>query len=82
MAIGVGWAALPYVPTAYTAIGPLNVMLIGGGGVVYSLGAIIYGLKRPNPLPGIFGYHEVFHAMVIIGALCHFVCVARLTAVA
>ena len=82
LAIGVGWAALPYVPVAYSTIGPVNVALIAIGGVIYSGGAVIYGLKRPNPLPGIFGYHEVFHAMVIIAALCHFICVARLTAVA
>jgi hemolysin III len=82
MAIGLGWAALPYVPAAWGAMGSLNVALIAIGGVIYSTGAIVYGLKRPNPLPGIFGYHEVFHAFVIMGALCHFICVARLTAVA
>jgi hemolysin III len=49
----------------------LALMLIGG--VFYTVGAVIYALKRPDPLPTVFGYHEIFHAMVIVAAACHFV---------
>ena len=48
-----------------------------GGGVIYSLGAVTYALKKPDPWPAVFGYHEVFHTLVVIGAACHFVAVTR-----
>jgi hemolysin III len=47
-----------------------------GGGVVYTLGAAVYALRRPDPAPAVFGYHEVFHALVIIAAVLHFAAVA------
>jgi hemolysin III len=43
-----------------------------GSGVIYTTGAIIYALRRPDPIPKVFGYHEVFHAFVIVGSICHF----------
>jgi len=43
-----------------------------GGGLIYSAGAIIYGLRRPNPMPGVFGFHEVWHLFVMVGSACHF----------
>lgn len=65
-----GWGALMYLPAFYQ-LSPLLVVLIGLGGLCYTVGAIFYAIKRPNPLPGVFGFHEIFHACTILGYLCH-----------
>ena len=72
-----GWAALPVLPALKAALGTGAVVLLAAGGIVYSLGAVVYALRRPNPFPRVFGYHEVFHALVIVAAGCHFAAVAR-----
>ena len=72
-----GWAALPILPALKAALGPGAVVLLAAGGIVYSLGAVVYAVRRPNPFPRVFGYHEVFHALVIVAAGCHFAAVAR-----
>ena len=50
-------------------------VLLAVGGLLYTVGAIVYGTKRPNPWPGTFGYHEYFHAMTIVAAICHYIAV-------
>ena len=72
-----GWAALPLLPALKAALGTGAVALLAAGGVVYSLGAAVYALRRPNLFPRVFGYHELFHALVIAAAGCHFAVVAR-----
>jgi len=72
-----GWAALPLLPALKASLGTSAVVLLAAGGVVYSLGAAVYALRRPDPFPRVFGYHEIFHALVIAGAGCHFAVVAR-----
>ena len=72
-----GWAALPLLPALKASLGTSAVVLLAAGGVVYSLGAAVYALRRPDPFPKVFGYHEIFHALVIAGAGCHFAVVAR-----
>ena len=72
----VGWAAMVVVPQLYRALGPTGFVLILIGGLAYSVGAVVYALKRPNPVPGVFGYHEVFHACTIVGATFHFIVIA------
>jgi hemolysin III len=72
-----GWAALPLLPALKASLGTGAVVLLAMGGVVYSLGAAVYALRRPDPFPRVFGYHEIFHALVIAGAGCHFAVVAR-----
>ena len=52
--------------------------MLAVGGVFYSLGAAVYAARRPDPWPTVFGYHEVFHALVVLGALCHWVAVLLL----
>jgi len=68
----VGWAALPSINRWYSGLGPLGFGLIVGGGLAYTLGALVYALKRPNPWPRVFGYHEIFHVFTIVGAGLHF----------
>lgn len=72
-----GWAALPLLPALKAALGTGAVVLLAAGGVVYSLGAAVYALRRPDPFPSVFGYHEIFHALVIAAAVCHFAAVAQ-----
>ncbi len=72
----VGWAAVAVLPQLERALGPTGFVLLLAGGLAYSAGAVVYALKKPNPVPGVFGYHEVFHACTIVGAVLHFVVIA------
>jgi hemolysin III len=69
----VGVAAMPdlYAHAGWTATA-----LLALGGVLYSLGALVYAVRRPDPVPAVFGYHEVFHALVVVAALVHYAAVA------
>jgi hemolysin III len=67
----VGWLGLVALPELASYAWPA-LALIAAGGVLYTLGAIIYALGRPNPAPNVFGYHEVFHALVVAAAALHF----------
>ena len=73
--LGVGWLALVNIREFKQALSVGGLWLILSGGVAYTVGAVIYGLRRPNPVPGVFGYHEVFHLLVIAGSLTHFLAV-------
>jgi hemolysin III len=74
--LGVGWLALiPAVEIATRMhLGAIITLLIGG--LFYTAGSIVYATKRPNPFPRIFGFHEVFHVLVIAGSLVHFALIA------
>ena len=72
----VGWAALVVLPQLFRALGGAGFTLVLAGGFAYSAGAVVYAVKRPNPVPGVFGYHEVFHACTVVGAVLHFVVIA------
>ncbi|MGD0391569.1 MAG: hemolysin III family protein [Acidimicrobiales bacterium] len=72
----VGWAAVVVLPQLLHALGGVGFSLLLAGGLAYSAGAVVYALKRPNPVAGVFGYHEVFHACTIVGAVLHFVVIA------
>jgi hemolysin III len=67
-----GWAVVPLIPAMYRALGGVSLALLAAGGVLYSVGAVIYATRRPDPFPRVFGYHEVFHALVIAAAGLHF----------
>ena len=75
--VTLGWFAVAAFPALYATLGAGAVALILAGGLLYTLGAVAYALAWPNPLPRTFGYHEVFHALVIAASLCHFGVVAR-----
>jgi len=74
--VGVGSVALFFLPDVIAAIGPPATALMLLGGVLYAIGAVVYGVQRPDPLPEVFGYHEIFHAFVIAGAVVHFLVIA------
>lgn len=76
--LAMGWLAAPYISELKVALGNLSVSLVVIGGVIYSIGAVVYALKRPNPWPLIFGYHEIFHILTIVAAILHFIVIARL----
>lgn len=78
IALGVGWVMVPYFGEVRASVGPVGFALILAGGVAYSIGALAYAGKRPNLSPGVFGYHEAFHAMTLVGAACHFALVIGL----
>src|SRR5207237_8404413 len=65
IALALGWVGVLAVPTIVGRAGWTSGSLLVAGGVLYSLGALVYVVRRPDPLPAIFGYHEVFHAFVI-----------------
>ncbi|TAM82917.1 MAG: hemolysin III family protein [Jatrophihabitans sp.] len=73
--IALGWVAVFVMPDLLHRGGVAAFVLIVAGGVVYTLGALVYGLKRPDPWPGTFGFHEVFHLCTLVAALCHYVAV-------
>jgi hemolysin III len=73
--IALGWVALFAMPQLLHNGGPAVVALIIAGGLLYTVGAVFYAIRRPNPWPGTFGYHEVFHAAVTLAAVCHFVAI-------
>lgn len=70
--VGVGWIPIFYFAEIGRALGPTGTALILAGGIVYTVGALIYALKAPNPWPRVFGYHEIFHIFVVIAAILHF----------
>ncbi|MCL5047482.1 MAG: hemolysin III family protein [Firmicutes bacterium] len=72
----VGWSALFVLPEFWRGLSGPGLLLIVLGGVAFTFGAIVYGLKKPNPNPKIFGYHEVFHTFTIIGAGFQFAAIA------
>jgi hemolysin III len=67
-----GWMVVGQVVDRVTVVGQLSVGLLIGSGAIYSLGAVVYALKRPDPAPRVFGYHEVFHALVVLASVCLF----------
>ncbi len=72
----VGWSIVPFVSQLNTRLGTLGLSMIVAGGLAYTFGAVVYAMKRPDPWPTVFGYHEVFHLMTVIGAGLHLATVA------
>ena len=70
--IALGWVAVVTFPELVSQLGATATGLIVLGGVLYSAGAAVYALRRPDPAPEVFGYHEVFHALVIAAAVAHY----------
>jgi hemolysin III len=78
LGVALGWAGAVALPQLVGEVGVAPTTLLLAGGVLYTSGAVVYALRRPNPAPAVFGYHELFHALVIGGVACHYVSVAFL----
>jgi len=65
-----GWAAMLFLVDFFQANAAMMTLILVGG-IFYTLGAVVYGLKRPNPVPGVFGFHEIFHTFTLLAFLCH-----------
>ena len=74
--IGVGWVIVIALPEIFGDTGAIPTALFLAGGLLYSGGAVVYARKKPDPWPRVFGFHELFHALVIAAALLHFVAMA------
>ena len=68
--LALGWAAVMYMPDLIAA-NWVMVIFVAIGGILYTIGAVIYAMKRPNPWPGHFGFHEIFHVCTVLAFLCH-----------
>jgi hemolysin III len=73
-----GWVAIAAFPDLIDRLGIAGTAMIAAGGLLYTLGALVYATKRPDPVPTVFGYHEVFHALVIAAAALQYAVVAFL----
>jgi hemolysin III len=71
-----GWVAVAAFPDLLDGIGVTSTVLVAAGGLLYTAGAVVYALQRPNPVPAVFGYHEIFHVLVIAAAAMQYAVVA------
>jgi hemolysin III len=74
--LSTGWIALLAFPQLWSGLGPVGFGLVVLGGALYTAGAVVYARKRPDPRPEVFGYHEIFHLLVIAAAACQFAAIA------
>jgi hemolysin III len=74
--VALGWVAVAAFPSMLDQLGITAMVMVGLGGALYTAGAVIYALRRPNPAPTVFGYHEIFHALVIAAAALQYAVVA------
>jgi hemolysin III len=74
--VALGWVAVAAFPQLLEHAGLAATLVLAAGGLLYTVGAVVYALRRPDPLPTVFGYHEVFHALVIAAAALQFAVVA------
>jgi hemolysin III len=70
--LAMGWISIVAIYPIVKNIPAGGVIWLASGGVLYSIGAVIYALKKPNPWPGVFGFHEIWHIFVLAGSFCHF----------
>jgi hemolysin III len=73
--LALGWAIVASWREVVRALGTAPSALVVVGGVLYTAGAVVYASRRPNPSPRVFGFHEVFHVLVIAASVCHFAAV-------
>ena len=74
--LALGWVAVAALPQLVQRLDVAPLVLLGAGGLLYTVGAVVYATKRPDPWPRTFGFHEVFHALVIAAAVVQFVAMA------
>jgi hemolysin III len=74
--ISLGWVGLAALPQLESTAGTAAVVLLLAGGLAYTAGALVYARRRPDPVPTVFGYHEVFHALTLVAIACQYVAIA------
>ncbi len=74
--LSIGWVAVAAFPELWSEMGVAGTLLVAAGGLLYTAGAVVYATQRPNPAPATYGYHEIFHLLVIAAAVAHFSAVA------
>lgn len=78
--LAMGWVAVVAAPAIFETVPAGGIAWLLAGGVVYSVGALIYVLRHPNLLPGLFGFHKLWHLFVLAGSACHFWAMLRYVA--
>jgi hemolysin III len=73
--LALGWVAIAVLPDILHKGGVTTLVLLAAGGAAYSVGAVFYALRRPNPWPTVFGHHEFFHACTLVAAICHHIAI-------
>jgi hemolysin III len=76
IAITLGWVAVLVMPQVADSVGLTGCLLLVGGGIAYTAGGIVYATERPDPVPAVFGYHEVFHVLVILAVALQWTAIA------
>jgi hemolysin III len=76
IAMALGWVAVVVVPQLVVLLNPAAFVLLVVGGLAYTAGAIVYARRRPDPVPAVFGYHELFHTLTLLAVVCHYVAIA------
>jgi hemolysin III len=74
--IALGWVGVVVYPQLVERLGLAPALLLLAGGLCYTAGAVVYARRKPNPVPAVFGYHEIFHALTIVAVACQYVVVA------
>ncbi|MDZ7800023.1 MAG: hemolysin III family protein [Trueperaceae bacterium] len=75
--LAMGWLAVVAIGPLVSAMPAPGLAWLIAGGVAYTVGAVVYARKRPDPIPQVFGYHELWHLFVLAGSACHYVLIAR-----
>lgn len=73
--LALGWVAVFVLPDLLREVGVAAFVLLVAGGLLYTAGAVCYAIRRPNPWPTVFGFHEFFHAATVLAALCHYIAI-------
>jgi hemolysin III len=76
IAVALGWIGIVVLPQLHQHVGIAGLTLLAAGGILYTAGAVVYARGRPDPAPSVFGYHELFHALVVGAAACQYLAVA------
>jgi hemolysin III len=74
--VALGWVGVVFLPELVTRLNTAALVLLGVGGIAYTIGAVVYARRRPDPSPNVFGYHELFHALTILAVACQYVAIA------